>query len=289
MPHTYLATFCARYHEADAFGHLHYANYLRYMQESAFAASADVGYGEARYTELGYQWLAYETDIAYFAHLRYHDAFEIKTWVHDFRRVRSLRSYRFLRAGEMIAQASTDWVFIDMKTLRPTAIPSEMVAAYAQGDTVEAAPRHDSLPSVPPPDHGVFVQRRRVSWCEIDPVGHVNNSVYVHYAEDCGAQVRRAYGWPVSRLHEMGYRVVTRRHKIEYKLPALVDDDLEIATWLSHIEPDSALRHYTITRVSDGALLTRIRARVGWENIATGQPAIIPPAFLRDLAENIAG
>ena len=87
-------------------------------------------------------------------------------------------------------------------------------------------------------------------------------------------------------LQDEGYEVRVGFHFIEYKLPARPEGDLEVSTWLSHIEPESALRHYTIKRVSDGKLLTRVRALEVWLNQETGKRVSIPPAFLEDLKEN---
>ena len=106
MSYVHTVSFQVRHYECDAYGQVHYANYLRYMQEAAFAGSAAVGYGEARYSELGYQWLAYETSIEYLAPLTYGETFSVKTWVHDFRRVRSLRRYDFYRDDALVALAS---------------------------------------------------------------------------------------------------------------------------------------------------------------------------------------
>src|SRR5512136_2963825 len=91
--------FRVRYVECDAYGHVNNANYLRYMQESAFDASAAVGYDVKRYDELGQYWLVRETEVEYVKPLKYGDEFEITTWVVDFRRVRSRRAYEFRLAG----------------------------------------------------------------------------------------------------------------------------------------------------------------------------------------------
>jgi acyl-CoA thioester hydrolase len=139
MPYIHTRTFRVRHYECDAHGRLQPAAYLGYMQEAAFDGSAAVGYSEARYREIGYYWLAYETDIEWFQSLGYGDSVEIKTWVMDFRRVRSLRAYEFYHAGEKIAQATTDWVLLDTRTLMPAAIPQEIITAYAQSAAACAA------------------------------------------------------------------------------------------------------------------------------------------------------
>src|SRR5690349_20099243 len=172
LPHT--AAFKVRHYECDANGHVNNANYLRYMQEAAFEASDAAGYSYERYQTLGLLWLAYETDIEYVQPLRYGDTVEVKTWVANWRRVRSLRRYEFYRqgSGEVVARASTDWVLLNAQTLMPTAITPEMVTAYSGGDFVEeATPRQRS--ATPPPAPEVFTQQRRVEWRDIDPARHV--------------------------------------------------------------------------------------------------------------------
>ena len=54
MPAIHYETFRVRYYECDAYGHLNNTNYLRWMQEAAFAASSAVGYDFARYNEMGH-------------------------------------------------------------------------------------------------------------------------------------------------------------------------------------------------------------------------------------------
>jgi acyl-CoA thioester hydrolase len=74
MPLTHVRTFRVRHYECDAYGHLNYANYLRYMQEAAFDATAAAGYDLARYEAMGRRWLVRETDIEYLRPLRYGDS-----------------------------------------------------------------------------------------------------------------------------------------------------------------------------------------------------------------------
>jgi acyl-CoA thioester hydrolase len=299
MPLTHVRTFRVRHYECDAYGHVNYANYLRYMQETAFDATAAAGYDLARYEAMGRYWLARETDIEYLRPLRYGDSVQVKTWVADFRRVRSRRTYEFrrfdpstrLRPGseELAARAHTDWVFLDSATLRPTPIPQEMMVAFFPEGLPELAPPRPRFPPAPPPPPGVFRLRRRVEWRDIDLEQHVNNAVYLSYLEDCGVQVAAAHGWPMSRVQTEGFAIVARRHRIEYQQPAVLDDELELATWISDVRRATVIRHYTVTRVSDGALLARARTLWVWVDLETGRPIRIPSAFLADFAPNIVG
>ncbi len=289
MPLTHIAKFKVRYYECDRYGHVNNANYLRYMQEAAFGASADAGYDFAKYDQLGQYWLVRETELEYLKPLLYADEFEIKTWVQDFRRVRSRRMYEFRSSStqELIARASTDWVYLDLKTNRPVTVPIEMINAFFPEGMPQVAPPRDPFPDAPPPPPGVFKLRRRVTFNEIDMAQHVNNAVYLSYVEDAAMQVLPAFGWPIDQLLAKDCAIYARHHRIEYLQPALLDDEIEIATWVSQIKRSSGVRHFTITRVSDGQLLARVNTVAVWVDLKTGQPARFPEEFLRDLAPNV--
>jgi acyl-CoA thioester hydrolase len=273
-------SFRVRHYECDAYGHVNHAHYLRYMQETAFDASAAVGYDVARYEAIDRQWLVRETDITYLRPLVYGDTVIVKTWVADFRRVRSRRDYalRLAGSGEPVATASSEWVLLDSATLRPATIPPEMVAA---------GERREPFPAAPPPPPGTFRSRRRVEWRDIDPAQHVNNANYLAYVEECNVAVAVAHGWPLSRLMAAGIGIVARRYRIEYREPALMDDELEVTTFISDVKRATAVRHYGVTRVADGALLARAHVLWVFVDLATGRPRRIPAEFLAAFAPNV--
>jgi acyl-CoA thioester hydrolase len=284
---SHTSIFKVRNYECDAYGHLNHANYLRYMEEAAFNASAEVGYDKARYESMGHLWLARETDIEYLQPLFYGDTVEIKTWVSDFRRVRSIRRYEFRHGDTLVARASTDWVYLDAGTMRPSAVPPEMVAAFAGDEPVVPAEPRESFPAAPTAPPGVFKLRRRVEWRDIDSAQHVNNAVYFNYIEDCGMQVLDAFGWPPMKMREHGFGILARRERVEYLHPAVLNDELEIATWAFDLKRISGTRYYKITRVRDGALIAHVHSMLVWTDLLTGKPARIPDHFLTDFAPNI--
>lgn len=261
------------------------------MQEAAFDASAAAGYDMDRYHALGRFWLTRETEIEHLAPLRYGDSVETKTWVADVRKIRSRRAYelRVAASGELAARAHTDWVYLDRATGRPAPIEPEMILAFSPEGAPELAPPRSRFPAVPAPPVGVFRLTRRVDPRDLDQVGHVNNAVYLEYLEDCSARALAAYGWPEERLLARQAVPVARRHRIEYRQPALLDDELEVATWGSAVNQGSMVRHFTVTRVGDGALVARARTLSIWIDRDTASLAAIPGSFLHDLSPNTAG
>ncbi|MCA9991507.1 MAG: thioesterase family protein [Ardenticatenaceae bacterium] len=288
MPQIHERTFRVRLYECDAYGHVNHANYVRYMQETAFDATAAVGYDLAWYNAAGKVWNIRETDITYHKPLKYGDSVTVTTWVQNFRRVRSRRNYelRHTASGELVAVANSDWVFLDRQTRRPTSVPPEMMAAFIPEGSPARPARRPPFPQPPPPPPGVFTITRPVVWADVDLEQHVNNAMYLTYLEECGTQLCDHYGWPMPRMVAAGYAILHHQYRLEYLAPAVLGDDLHIATWVSNLRRATGLRHYTIHRASDGLLLLRARLQWVWSNVHTGQPIRVPDEILADFAPN---
>jgi acyl-CoA thioester hydrolase len=290
MPLTHSRTFRVRYYECDANGHLNGAMYLRYMQETAFDASAAAGYDMKRYSQMQHHWLIRESQVEYLRPLVYNQQVTVSTWIADFRRVTSRRAYEFRLAGtgELAARAFTDWVYLDTTSNQPASIPRSLVEDfYPEGAPAEFTPRRP-FPASPHLPAGVFRMRRQVRWQDIDALQHVNNAVYMDYTNECGFQVCAAFHWPWQRMNEEGFAIYLRQARLQYLQPAVLGDELEIATWISEVRRATSGRHYTIQRASDGALLAQAYTLGAWVDLQSGQPIRIPQDMLDDFAPNIA-
>jgi acyl-CoA thioester hydrolase len=287
-PLRFVRPFRVRQYECDLYGHVNNANYLRYMQEAAIEASAAAGYGIARYNELGTLWLPRHTEIEYLQPLAYGDAFEIHTWVEDFRRVRSRRAYEFRRGAEVAARAHTDWVYLDAASRKPVSIPPEMMAAFFPDGAPGEAARREPFPVAPAPPPVVVRRQHTVTWRDVDPAGHVNNANYLSLVEDTAMDVGRAFGWSLARMLERRLAWVIRQARIEYRRPARYEDVLETSTYLSGIRRSSALRWYFVGLAESGDLAAQLLVQYVLIDLDTGRPAAIPDDLRRDFAPNVA-
>lgn len=291
------------YHECDVNQMARDACYLRYMQEAAFEASAAAGYWEDRYQVMRRIWLIRESAVDFVAPLRYGDSVRVRTWVTDFRRVRSRRAYELwaiptvgpmghVQAAQgderLIARAYTDWVFLDLDTGRPAVIPDEVIAAFFPDDPPGEAQSRERFPIAPPPPPGVFTLRRPVQWRDLDSVGHVNNAAYGDYVEDAARQAVRSAGWPASRMAEAGFDLATRQLRIEYRQQARPGDELVISTWLSDLTEQGGSRHTTVARAGDGELLAQAYATWGCVDVRTRERMTMPQGFASDLNPHVA-
>ena len=115
----------------DGNGHVNNVEYVRWMQEVAVMHSDSVGCTQAT-QEAGATWVARSHHLEYLRPAFTGDPVAALTWVTDFRRVQSLRKYKFIRTTDnvVIAEGETNWVFVNAKTGRPQSIPTTVSAAF---------------------------------------------------------------------------------------------------------------------------------------------------------------
>jgi acyl-CoA thioester hydrolase len=111
----------------DGNGHVNNVVYIQWMQDSAIQHAQASGCSSVT-DSLGATWVVRTHRIEYLRPAFAGDTITVLTWVSDFRKVRSLRKYKIIRTTDdaVIAQAETDFVFVDAKTGRPRTIPDEV-------------------------------------------------------------------------------------------------------------------------------------------------------------------
>src|SRR5690348_15317697 len=110
----------------DENGHVNNVAYVKWMQDIAVEHYSSLGGIEAQGPDS--TWVVREHRIEYLLPAFEGEDIEIRTWVENIRRVRSLRKYEFVRKsdGKLLVKGETDWVFVDVKTGAPRAIPPEV-------------------------------------------------------------------------------------------------------------------------------------------------------------------
>ncbi|WP_201750083.1 acyl-CoA thioesterase [Tautonia marina] len=91
---------------------------------------------------------------------------------------------------------------------------------------------------------------------DIDRMGHVNNVVYLRYAQDAAVAHWSAVATPE---YAESLLWVVRRHEIDYLRPALPGDQLLALTWVGAADGATFERFVEITRPADDLVLARVR------------------------------
>lgn len=119
--------------DLDELNHVNNLQYLRWTLKAAGSHSRSVGWPSSRYREIGVGWIVRSHKITYKLPAQLGDVVLIRTWLEDLDRVSALRKYEIVRKldDRTFAVAETRWVFVDLTTLKLTAIPDEVRAAFS--------------------------------------------------------------------------------------------------------------------------------------------------------------
>ena len=118
--------------DIDVQGHVNNTRYVAWMQDVAVAHSAACGWPMERYESIGQGWVVRQHTITYKRPAFLDDVITAATWIASYASRRSVRRYVFWNTAEktLLAEAETQWVFIDMASGKPVSVPEELQASF---------------------------------------------------------------------------------------------------------------------------------------------------------------
>jgi acyl-CoA thioester hydrolase len=116
----------------DVNGHVSNLAYVAWMQEIAIEHSTVAGWPVERYRAIGAAWVVRSHFVEYLRPAFAGDLVSAHTWVPRFDHRAAPRRYLFVRddGRQVLAQAETRWVFIDLATGRRRPLPEDLVSAF---------------------------------------------------------------------------------------------------------------------------------------------------------------
>jgi acyl-CoA thioester hydrolase len=132
VPRILVRDFTVPENAIDVNRHVNHLEYLRWMQDLAIEHSAARGWAQERYQAAGIAWVVRSHSIEYLRPAFAGDALSLVTWVADLRSRSSLRKYLVWRTSDrqVLAQAETRWVLVDVGSGRARAIPDELRSSF---------------------------------------------------------------------------------------------------------------------------------------------------------------
>jgi acyl-CoA thioester hydrolase len=91
--------------------------------------------------------------------------------------------------------------------------------------------------------HPVFTHHLEVRFRDCDPLGHVNNAVYLTYLEQARFALWRRL-WQFPEASRPG--VILARSEVDYKIPAHYGDQLEVRVFLARVGRTSFTYTYEV-------------------------------------------
>jgi acyl-CoA thioester hydrolase len=116
---------------------------------------------------------------------------------------------------------------------------------------------------------------------ELDVLGHVNNAVYLNWAEQVAIDHVERLGFGRAWSIAQGGAWVVREHHVTYHLPVEYGDVVTVTTLPQELGGVRGLRRTEIRRQSDGALTTEITTVWVWVRAGDGRPSRVPEELAR--------
>jgi acyl-CoA thioester hydrolase len=120
-----------RSYELDGNGHVNNSVYPAYAEEVATLHAEALGFGRAWTVAQGGGWVVRKHEIIYHRPAVYGDELALTTSVQEMRGARAVRRTTIsLVAGPLLAELTTEWVWIRASDGRPARVPSEILSAF---------------------------------------------------------------------------------------------------------------------------------------------------------------
>ena len=251
MSKIFTRTFRVRWGELDPGGTVSPANYLRYLIETAWDWGIAVGW-DANYSQNpGVFWVIRETEIRFMRPLRHNDVFDLTIWMVNWQRVRGTRAFelKLKESNDVIAQGTQQVVYMNAKTGRPMNLSEEEVEKFRL-ENPRAFP-FERFPKIAAAENPQITQRQ-VESMDLDVYDHVNNVIYVNYAEEAAIQDFASRGWSPAKLTEANLAIAIGRVHIQYGSLAIWGETLNISTHMLEVNNTGGSRYVGMTH-ADGS------------------------------------
>lgn len=208
----FVSGYRVRFDEAGPDGRIRASTLLRYAQDVAWRHAEALGFDRRWYAARGLGWVVRAVDLELLEPIAIGQSLRASTAVVGHRRIWARRLVEFAtRTTSLVATVTTDWVLIDARG-RVMRIPADFGAAFPNPEI------RDEILRVEPAAGRSIVGSLRLAVRprDLDPMGHVNNAVYLDWAEDA----LEAVGWEVGSH--------PRRVRLEYLASAGPRAEVEV-------------------------------------------------------------
>jgi acyl-CoA thioester hydrolase len=128
---------------------------------------------------------------------------------------------------------------------------------------------------------GILVSELRVRSCDVDSFGHVNNAVYLMYAEAARNEYMLQRGLTFADFKRWMVGPVLFSAKLDYKAPAFTDDEL-IITGLMQAQGRTRFSIvHDFLKKPDQKLICHAELDFAFVDLTTGRPCRMPEEFAK--------
>jgi acyl-CoA thioester hydrolase len=130
-----------------------------------------------------------------------------------------------------------------------------------------------------PNSNAIYRYEFTVPESAVDMNGHVNNVVYVQWMQDVAVMHSEAVGGTLA-MHAAEGTWVVHSHKIEYRSPAFVGEEVVAHTWVVNFRRVRSIRRHKFFRKSDNRILAMGETEWVFVDGKSGRPKMIPDEIM---------
>lgn len=135
----------------------------------------------------------------------------------------------------------------------------------------------------------LYTHRVEVRFADCDPLGHVNNAVYLSYLEQARFGLwRRLWGFngETAMTAARGSGLILARVECDYRLPSTYGDELDVRLGLAAIGRTSFTYEYEVSDVATARLVAEAKTVIVLYDYSAARPVVIDDALREDLSRS---
>lgn len=153
-----------------------------FLQEAAIRHADQCGAGAHAKESRGESWVLHRMAVAMHRYPRYEEALRVETWSSGIRAFKGFRDFRLYCGDELIASASSIWLYLNLASKVICRVPKEIAAGFpTKGDDPffpDLEKQRMELPA------GSLIEREvSLRYSDYDGNDHVNNTAYFDYLQ----------------------------------------------------------------------------------------------------------
>lgn len=237
-------TYTVRFYEVDTQRRVTVPTICNYLQEMADNHAFILGFAVDQVLPKGLTWVLSRLHLRMKTYPCWRETLRIATWPSEVRKLFAFRDYKLLNAQkEEIGHATSDWLLLDLNTMKPILIPDSIQQNRAtEHGRVFVAPTI-KLPELDRVEHEKIFQVRQ---SDLDINQHVNNVSYIEWAlETAPEEVRQTH-----QLTEL---------QVVFRAAGQYGDEVVSQSRLLEEGPHKAYLH-RLQRKGDGKKMTDVKS-----------------------------
>ncbi|MFA5057952.1 MAG: acyl-ACP thioesterase domain-containing protein [Opitutaceae bacterium] len=156
---------------------------FKFLQEAAIKHADLFDAGTRAMVNRGESWVLNRLAAAIHRYPRYEEQLRVVTWSSGVRAFKGYRDFRVFCGEELVAAASSLWLYVNLQTKSLVRVPEEIAITFPSRTGEVFRPELDKLRLVPPAAESARSYPVSVRYSDVDGNGHVNNTAYLDYLQ----------------------------------------------------------------------------------------------------------